>query len=283
VLLGALALLVGRALTPLKELEQALKRMEAGNYTARAATTESPDLHRIALRIDRLAENLHRAETQRAVLSQRVIDLRDAERKEIARELHDELGPCLFGLTVSADALRQGANNPERHLDMLDTLVERIRSTNVRILHTLRPTTVGILPLSDVISDLLSDFTERYPDKRFESDIEPCLPKTSETLDLTIYRITQEAITNALRHAQAGRILLRVASETRGPDPSIIVEVQDHGTGLREGWAEGRGLLGMRERIDAQGGRLNIGPFPGGGTLLCAFIPLDGGQTMGIA
>lgn len=270
-LLSMLAVLVGRALAPLAHLEQTLTRMQSGDYSRRAAATESPDLRQICARIDQLATSLQTSEEDRRALSRRLLELRDSERKTLARELHDELGPCLFGLSVMAEQLRSVPADATERADDIDTLVARVRSTNRRILETLRPATIGNLPLRDVLTDLVGEFQDTHPATRFQLDSSDALPATSEIVDITLYRVLQEALTNALRHGKARDIRISLAQAAAD---ALRLTIVDDGTGLAPGWCDGRGLLGMRERIVALNGSLVLRASDDGrGTVLIATVP----------
>lgn len=272
-LLPMLALLVGRALAPLSRLEHRLSRMQSGDYARAAAATESPDLRAIGARIDQLAATLRTSEEERRILARQLLDLRDAERKSLARELHDELGPCLFSLSVMADQLRTDPERAAAHAGDIDMLVSRIRVTNRRILDTLRPATVGNLPLGDVLTDLVGAFQDAHPGTRFLLDVPAGLSRTSEIVDMTLYRILQEALTNALRHGKAREIRIRLSEAAQG---FLRMEVADNGEGLSPCWSKGRGLLGMRERIAALNGSLALtAPASGTGAVLTATVMRD--------
>lgn len=278
-LLVALSVAIGRALAPIKHLQDALAHLETGDYSTKAAEADSPDLKPISLHIDRLTQTLRAAERDRLMLSRQLLQLRDAERKELARELHDELGPCLFGLTVEVDALRQKPSDLAQSVETLNQLVRRIRATNTRILNTLRPQTVGHLPLTDVIADLLTDFEAQSPDVAFELSFEDLTPPIDETRDLTLYRIVQEAITNALRHGDAKRVCVSLGSSDNVLE-RLSVTVRDFGAGLATDWQDGRGMIGMRERLSALDGNLLVENGLDGGTILRATLPLRSAKQM---
>ncbi|WP_417606513.1 ATP-binding protein [Primorskyibacter flagellatus] len=252
VLLIALTVLVGQAFAPLKQFERALARLTAGDYSHRLDSPPSPDLMEIWQGIVTLAASLEASEDARRTLSSRLLELREDERRVLARELHDELGPCLFGLSVMADGLRNASGGVGEKAEDIDLLVSRIRSANRRILDTLRPATIGNLPLKDVVTDLVAQFACDHPEVHFHADISGSLPPTSDVLDATVYRTLQEAMVNALRHGQPSEIRIRLTCKA---ERELAVEVTDNGCGLASGWQEGRGLLGMRERVDAFNGR----------------------------
>src|SRR5262249_11735999 len=106
-------LVIGRALTPLEALAQAMTRLEAGQYDARVAPGGAPELAALCGRLNHRAATLGEALESKRQLAERAVSLQDLERKEIARELHDEFGPYLFALRAHAGALMRLAEVPE--------------------------------------------------------------------------------------------------------------------------------------------------------------------------
>ncbi|MHA6345349.1 ATP-binding protein [Roseivivax sp. CAU 1761] len=269
-----LGLLVRRALAPLEALRAAMRRLREGDMASRVARPASRDLAPICEGFNALTDSLGRADAERARLARRVVELGDAERRAIAMELHDEFGPCLFGLKVKAAALLRAAEasgDTRRAGDAAAILaiVEQIQRSNARMLTTLRPMAIGQLPLVDALADLFDTFARTHPDLDWQIDLPAALPETAESVDLTVYRFFQEATTNALRHGAPARIRARLAI---GPE-ALQLEVEDDGTGLRDDADEGRGLTAMRDRVGSLGGQLVIGAGPAGGARVTARLP----------
>ncbi|MEM0950351.1 MAG: ATP-binding protein [Pseudomonadota bacterium] len=273
-LLVLLTFVVRQSLSPLKTFEHVLNALHSGDLTARVGDLPSRDLQPLGHQIDALAESLEDALQDRRLTDARLLRLRDSERKEIARELHDELGPCLFAITVEADALTgdysgRGARIKEA--------VDRIRALNSRVLDAVRPVTIGALPLVDIVSDLIGSFEDQAPNVTFTLDFENHVGSTSESVDLTVYRVVQEALTNALRHGGPDNINVYIRSGTSKTHRTLEIRVFDDGCGIDPAWQSGNGLLGMQERVASLGGRLEVRPqsTPGHGTTLCAFLPME--------
>lgn len=274
-LLVLLTVVVRQSLAPLQQVDGVVHALHAGDLTARVGDLPNRDLQPLGRRIDALAESLQSALLDRKTMDARLLRLRDSERKEIARELHDELGPCLFAITVEAEAL----DGPQAGRGgRIMQAVERIRAVNRRILDAVRPAVVGALPLSDVVTDLVSEYEDQAPDVSFKLTIGDAIPSTSESLDLTVYRIVQEALTNALRHGAPKEIAVTLHATGPEPRPTLEVMVTDDGCGIDPAWRSGNGLLGMQERVAGLGGTFEIGPTSGpkSGTILRASLPLEG-------
>lgn len=257
-------------LRPLARISAVLNRLAHGDTGARIGPVDTPDLRPLAADVDRLGAALALAQADRARLSRQVVERGDRERQAIARDLHDEYGPCLFALRVEAAAIRDTAADPvlrDRAQGIL-AIADQIARVNGALLSGLRPMAVGQLPLATVLSDMFADLAERHGAVAWTLEIPPDLPEPDEAVALTIYRILQEGTTNALRHAGASRVAARVA---QGSDGWQVV-LSDDGRGFG-GAAEGKGLSGMRERIALLGGSFEVRDGPEGVTIRATLPP----------
>ena len=270
---------VGRALAPLKSLSQAMTDIESGRYGTRVTPGGAPELAAICTRLNHLAATLGDAVEEKRRLAERTVSLQDVERKEIARELHDEFGPYLFALRAHAGALMRlsdvGVPDAEalrKHGAAILEQVNALQQFNRRILERLRPVGLAELGLREALGALLRLWGESHPDMAIETDISPSLGEAGETAELTIYRVIQEALTNVFRHAGATSVNVSVepAEQPAGlqADRSFArVRVRDNGSGMKPDHKLGFGLTGMRERILALGGTLTIASDEGGVTV----------------
>ena len=272
------SMVVGRALTPIEALSQAITKIESGSYDTRVTPEGSPELATICERLNHLADALGTAVDDKRRLAERVVSLQDVERKEIARELHDEFGPYLFALRAHATALTRTADASEpnlgalrKHGNAILEQVDALQQSNRRVLERLRPVGLAELGLSQALAALFRLWGESHPSVVVEAAISPVLGETGETVDLTIYRIIQEALTNVFRHASATHVNVTVepagAETMPGSRGGALVRVSDNGCGLKPGHKLGLGLTGMRERILALGGSFTVASGAGGVTV----------------
>ena len=134
---------------------------------------------------------------------------------------------------------------------------------------------LGHVPLADIIAELVRERAHQNPNIEFSHSVEELRQSYGDTLDLTVYRCVQEALTNALRHAGARRIEVRAAQANRiGGEAQLDLEIRDDGKGMAADVPRGFGLSGMRERVQALGGEFAIDTGPGRGTTLRIAIPL---------
>jgi two-component system sensor histidine kinase UhpB len=278
---------VGRALAPIQALTDAMTRIEFGDYDTRVKPDGPPELAAIGNKLNRLAAALGEAVEDKRRLAERVVSLQDVERKEIARELHDEFGPYLFALRAHISSLMRIAENREpdvaslrKHGAAIWEQVNALQQFNRRVLEKLRPVGLAEFGLSEALNALLRLWREAHPEVVIETAISPLLGEPGETADLTIYRIVQEALTNVFRHADATRIDVTIepadlpSAATRGRRGSVLVRVRDNGSGLLRDHKLGLGLFGMRERVMALGGTVTLASGDGGATVE-AVVPFD--------
>jgi two-component system sensor histidine kinase UhpB len=273
-----------RAFAPLAELLDAIGGIErqALEPVRRLPTMPIRELESIAMALRHLAAGLEQAEARRRLLSQKVHTLQEDERTRLARELHDEFGQRLTALRFDAAWLaRQVADQPEL-LGVVQGMSARcaeVQQDIRQMLVDLRPfgpaggeAATGALPL-DRLCAMLDALVQGWRDTRSTTkfsltlDLPPGREAIELPLDLalTVYRISQEALTNAARHAQARHItlLLRLEPAPDGQDRGWLHwSVRDDGVGLAGAAAaalqRGNGLGGMQERVWAQGGEWQV-------------------------
>jgi two-component system sensor histidine kinase UhpB len=270
---------VGRALAPLQSLSRAMTELEAGRYEVRVEPGGAPELAAICTKLNHLAATLGEAVEEKRRLAERAVSLQDIERKEIARELHDEFGPYLFSLRAHATALAKlsearepSAESLRKHGAAILEQLNSLQQFNRRVLERLRPVGLAEFGLRQALESLSRLWRESHPDVTIATTISPALGITGETADLTIYRIVQEALTNVFRHAGATSVDVTIepagqpggARDGRG---CARVRISDNGRGMEPGQKLGFGLVGMRERILALGGTLNVASGEGGVTV----------------
>jgi two-component system sensor histidine kinase UhpB len=281
------ARVVSRALAPIQTLSEAMTKIETGGYDTRVKPDGPPELAVICDKLNHLAATLGSAVDDKRRLAERVVSLQDVERKEIARELHDEFGPYLFALRAHAGALTRlsdaGDPNTEatrKHGSAILEQVNALQQSNRRVLEKLRPAGLTELGLREALGALFRLWGESHPDVVIETAVSPSLGENGETADLTIYRTIQEALTNVFRHAGATSVNVTVeptelsSGMTGTGRGGALVRIRDNGGGLRPDHRLGLGLTGMRERILALGGSLTIASGDRGVTVE-AVVPCD--------
>jgi signal transduction histidine kinase len=229
----------------------------------------------------RRVEAQHRAEAVERSIREREDRLRAAaaeERRHVARELHDVIAHAVSVMVIQAGAARQvvrtDPGRAEESMLAVETTGREAMTELRRFLGALgdedEPAGLAPQPGIDELSTLLARVREAGLPASLEMDGERRAVPAS--LDVTVYRIVQEALTNALRYARQASTLVRLTWE---PD-QLRVEILDDGPAAGAGEGTGRGLAGMRERASLVGGRLEAGPRLGGGYAVRAWLPIAG-------
>lgn len=285
--IGLASLIVKKAVQPVTQLGDALSNLEEGNYEVRVPEAGPPEMAAIGSKLNTLAEALEREQKRNRRLNERIIGIQDAERKELAHELHDELGPLLFAIRAGATALKLESAKAAPDISRLEqgsmTLLEQIeviQRSNRRVLERLRPVALAEFGLAAAVEHLVASWRKERPEVTVDCRVEIGW-ELSETVELTIYRVVQEGLTNAFRHAGARCIDVEIAPEksasaggsSAAGGGRILVSVKDDGVGIARDGKSGFGMMGMRERVSAAGGTIDFRGRPEGGLEIVAMIP----------
>lgn len=205
----------------------------------------------------------------------------EEERRSIARELHDELGQCVTAIRTIGTAIanRSERDSPDTHANAktIVSVAAHIYDVVHGIIKQLRPSALDNLGLGETLRGTVASWRERHPELDCELQLDGDLEDLDESVNIAIYRVVQECLTNVVRHAQATRAEVNVSRGTAGDSAdAIVVTVSDDGRGLdqQESEASRFGLMGMRERVQAFGGSLEISGEEGRGVRVRAVIPL---------
>jgi len=270
-----------------------VERVQRGDVTVRAQPSPLDDaqLRRLAETLNTMLDEVERYEEQVRALSGRLIYAQEDERQRIARELHDDTGQVLTLLLIRLKLLetQPGAEAIGPQLAELRGIVSGALDQVKRLALNLRPPTIDQLGLFPSLRSLVTTFSE-------STGIETTLrlPRAKVTLSpertLAIYRVTQEALTNAAKHANAQHVTVTVSAG----DAALRVVVTDDGHGFtpesllnragqsREGGA-GVGLFGMEERARLAGGALQVRSAPGEGATVTLSVPVARGERADLA
>jgi len=266
VTLGANLVLVRRTFGPLEHLTRLMHKVDP-LVPGRRLHIEGGGAREIEDLAEAFNAMLARLEDERRESGRRALRAQEAERRRIARELHDELGQTMTGVLLRIDeAIREpeAADLEEAREDVRRSL-DDVR----RIARDLRPDTLAELGLRSALSGLavrLQRQTGLAVERRLDDD----LPPLGEDAEIVVYRVVQEALTNVARHAGAERVVIALGRD----DEAVTLTVDDDGRGVpAHVGREARGITGMRERALLVRGRLTVGHSPLGGTRVTLRIP----------
>jgi two-component system sensor histidine kinase UhpB len=269
-MLGTTFFLLRRALSPLRELTALMRSVDPLDPGRRLADVTHSDAE-VATLVEAFNAMLDRLEQERRGSVRRALAAQEDERSRIARELHDELGQELTAVAMQSERAAQSA--PANGQATLEEIAEAIRQSidHVRrIARRLRPEALDDLGLVNALISLCRRIGQQSG-VRIEPDLANKVPSTSPETEVVIYRVAQESLTNAVRHAQASKITLSLATV----DDHITLLVRDDGRGIDAALSgDTAGVSGMRERAMLIGARLDIRSQRGAGTEVQLDVPL---------
>jgi two-component system sensor histidine kinase UhpB len=268
--------MLGRAFYFLNEMSVAFARVGAGDYSQRCIEKGPRELAGLARCFNDMVARLSVMESQNRKLEVQLTTMQEEERADLARDLHDEIGPLLFALSIDISAIQKqepGSINLRisAHLDSIRSAVAEIQQHVRSMLGKLRPAILLDLGLSLAVDNLVTFWRLRHPDVRI--DVKLNQETFGEALDATIYRIFQEGLNNAFRHGHPSWIAIKASAD----DTAVEVEVSDNGVGLSfPEHGVGFGITGMRERVAVVGGTLTVKNRAGEtGVIISAKLPLE--------
>ncbi|WP_455222780.1 PAS domain S-box protein [Kaarinaea lacus] len=235
-----------------------------------------------------ITERKHAEEKQAKLLQQnreltnQLFQLQEEERRHIARELHDEFGQWLTAIHLNAQSISQldqdGLDDIHASARIIDESAMQMHSDIRNLIHRLRPALLDELGLSDSLQELVSQWQVQHPEIKCNLECQEDLQNFSDRVNITLYRVVQESLTNVAKHSAASEVNIKLYTKT---DVSVLnnqieLIIEDNGKGVRKSAARmSFGLPGMRERIIAAGGNFSFNTSKGTGTRIEAKLPLN--------
>jgi len=283
--------LIGLGLTRrLGILAAAAQQVGKGDYSIRIPIEAADEVGRTASAFNQMVtevsnrtQQLEAAESQsRTLLAENrnlvhtSLHVQEEERKHLARELHDELGQCITAIQADAESIRDLSGNGDRRIETSASAILDVSSRIYEVVHAmmqrLRPGVLDDLGLVEALKEELSTWQDRHPEIETNLDATGNLDSLDERINITIYRIVQECLTNIARHAGATRVSISLS----GNIDSLVLSVSDNGRGLDQSTpSDGLGLVGMRERAEGLGGEFMLTSEQGAGVTIRIRIPLQ--------
>ena len=279
------SLAIAHTLAPAQLIVTALQRMAHGQYRTPLPRFRSMELAMIGQAVGDLGERLAQATEERAVLTRRLLEIRNDERRALARDLHDEFGQNLTAILAFASTIEASSAQEQTRSQIKSDVAQDARmisQSTLRIMACLRDTLNRLrhppaeeLGLEACLVSLVDSWrSQNATQPMIQLDLHGDLADVRGIVAATAYRVAQECLTNSLRHSAAREIVLRIERRT-GTENTLLVRVEDDGGGdaAKVAQSAGFGLTGIRERVAALGGSLSIARATGG-VSVAATIPL---------
>ena len=270
---GIVYWMLGRWLQPLQPMIKAINKMEQGDLTTRLPEFDLPEFEKIGHSLNRMAESLaaeRELEENRQLTSLIQSHIED-ERRSLARELHDELGQYVTAIKTFAVTIanKTETNSPKVNLPEISGYAQTIVAAANHIydgmhniIRQLRPGSLDNLGLAETLKDAVNNLQKQQPNIHISLQLAGKLDGLGESLNINIYRIVQESMNNAIKHAAAKNIEISLSTTYTG---ALQLTIKDDGRGMNIHDVDQTnhfGLLGMRERVQSFGGSFNIDSEP---------------------
>ena len=269
---------LGTSLKPITIIIQGLEAIERGNYQTRLPDFSLPELSRISEKFNHMAEVMQISREENRALAQKSLVIQEQERQQLAYALHDELGQSITAVKAVAASI----NNPGQSDDQIRNSVEAIIDVSNQMydvarymMRRLRPSILDELGIVPALQEMIDDWNSYHDDMFCHFSFKGELENLGENINISIYRIVQESLTNIVKHSKADTVHIDLqASEAHEQDDIIKLMISDNGVGFDQHHTQsGLGLLGMRERVESLGGDIQLKSSPGNGVAITLEIP----------
>jgi signal transduction histidine kinase len=283
--------LIGLGLTRrLGMLSAAAQQVERGNYTVSVPIESADELGKMATAFNRMVAEISNRTRQREQaeartnkllaenrqLIQTSLTVQEEERRHLARELHDELGQCITAIQADAESIRELSRGKDERVVTRSGAILDVSARIYEVVHSmmqrLRPGILDDLGLVEALRDEISAWQDRHPEIECVFNVSGKFSTAGERINITIYRITQECLTNIAKYAQASHVVIDLAEQ----EGRLLLAIVDDGRGMDlSGPRSGLGLIGMRERVEALGGEISLETAEGQGLAVRIAVPLN--------
>jgi two-component system sensor histidine kinase TtrS len=215
---------------------------------------------------------------EKRFLAQKCMAVQEDERRYLARELHDELGQCITAIQADAETIQELSSDGRllASAGAIQSVSARIYAVVHSIMERLRPSILDDLGLVETLNEEIGVWQERQPGTKYRIATRGNLAQLGDRINISMYRIVQECLTNVAKHAMASDVTIDLAvAESRGQSELRLV-VTDDGVGMsRQAIGRGLGLIGIRERVEALDGTFDVSSSQGTGTRIAVTVPLQ--------
>ncbi len=265
---------VDRALRPLNTILNALTELEHGNWWARLPLFSLPELSSVSSKFNAMAQTLENSILNNHRLTTQLIRLQEDERKNIAHDLHDEIGQHLTAINIDASVILKTHDVliAQESAMAISAVAMQMMEIVRAMLQRLRPAMLDELGLCASLHELIETWRQRNRSISVSINISSQLGIINETIAITAYRIVQECLTNITKHANARLVTIKI--EPKADYLKILVQDNGHGFDTQL-TSQGFGLAGMRERVEGLGGSFHLSSNQNIGVLIEASLPLN--------
>lgn len=216
---------------------------------------------------------------EKRFLAQKCMAVQEEERRHLARELHDELGQCVTAIQADARIIHDHSTDCDSRLKTSAVAIQEVSSRIYKAVHSMmkryRPSVLDYLGLVEMLKDEVNAWQSHQLNTICTLKVKGDLENLGEDINILVYRIVQESLTNVAKHASATAVTIDISTITDDSSVQLRLEIVDNGKGFESQTpGTGFGLIGMRERVEALQGEFILASIPGIGTRITVIVPL---------
>ena len=270
---------IGFYLSPIEKILDGLSNIKKGNYKLKLPHFRLPELEKISQQFNHMTQVLLETKARNQLLTKRSLEIQEEERRNLSQELHDELGQTITAIKAVAVSISNKTTLEKRYINSsVKTIVEysdHVYQVAKNMMHRLRPSVLDEFGLVKALQNMIDEWNDNQDNIFCDFTFLDVPTDLSESLKINIYRITQESLTNILKHSSASQVTVTIKKDRLDNTERINLKIEDNGIGIdQDKIIPGFGLLGMKERVEMNGGIFEFESSTGNGVKINIFVPI---------
>ena len=270
---------IGLYLSPIEQILDGLSSIKKGNYKLKLPHFRLPEFEKISQQFNHMTQVLLETKARNQLLTKRSLEIQEEERRNLSQELHDELGQTITAIKAVAVSISNKTTLEKRYINSsVKTIVEysdHVYQVAKNMMHRLRPSVLDEFGLVKALQNMIDEWNDNQDDIFCDFTFLDVPTDLSESLKINIYRIIQESLTNTLKHSNASQVAVTIKNDRLDNTERINLKIKDNGIGIdQDKIIPGFGLLGMKERVEMNGGIFEFESSAGNGVKINIFVPI---------
>ncbi len=270
---------IGLYLSPIEKILDGLSNIKKGNYKLKLPHFRLPELEKISQQFNHMTQVLLETKARNQLLTKRSLEIQEEERRNLSQELHDELGQTITAIKAVAVSISNKTTVEKRYINSsVKTIIEysdHVYRVAKNMMHRLRPSVLDEFGLVKALQNMIDEWNDNQDNIFCDFTFLDVPTDLSESLKINIYRIIQESLTNILKHSNASQVTVTIKKDRFDNTERINLKIEDNGIGIdQDKIIPGFGLLGMKERVEMNGGIFEFESSTGNGVKINIFVPI---------
>ena len=270
---------IGVYLSPIERILEGLASIKTGDYKLKLPHFRLPELERISQQFNHMAQVLSETKSRNQLLTKRSLEIQEQERRNLSQELHDELGQTITAIKAVAVSISNKTALEKRYINSsVKTIMQysdHMYQVAKNMMHRLRPSVLDEFGLVKALQNMIDEWNDNQDSIFCDFTFDDVPSKLSESIRISLYRIIQESLTNALKYSDASKITIQMKKIKVNNIENINLQIKDNGIGVDQNKIKPSfGLLGMRERVEMNGGEFKFDRKAGSGVQINILVPI---------